>query len=94
MRRRPRVDANHKQIKTALEQIGASVIDLAAMGGGCFDLLVGFRGVNYWLEVKDGSKPPSRRRLTEDQQTMWRNWRGQKAVVTSVSDAFEAITRG
>jgi hypothetical protein len=43
--------------------------------------------------VKDGSKPPSARKLTEDQVKWHAEWRGQVAVVENVEQAIEAITR-
>lgn len=64
---------------------------LHAVGGGCTDLAVGFRGVNYMIEVKDGSKPPSARKLTPDQVDWHGEWRGQVCVVKSVQEALEAI---
>jgi hypothetical protein len=44
------------------------------------------------MEIKDGSLPPSHRRLTPDQvkwHTEWKGWR--VAVVTSVEEALAAI---
>lgn len=54
-----RIDGNQAQIVRALRQVGATVLSLADMGDGCPDLLVGFRGFNILLEVKDGSASPS-----------------------------------
>ena len=91
MRRRSRVDANQKSIMGALKRVGASITVLSNVGGGCPDLLVGHRGVNYALEIKDGSKPPSERVLTPDQVEWHRDWIGQKQVVKSEAEALEAI---
>src|SRR3972149_1571025 len=63
-----RTDANHTEIVNALQAIGASVTSLADVGGGCPDLLVGYRGQNMLLEVKDGRKPPSARGLAPAEQ--------------------------
>ena len=43
------------------------------------------------IEVKDGDKPPSARKLTPDQVTWHEAWRGQVCVVKSVEEALEAI---
>ena len=65
--RRPkihRIDDNQEGIVAALREAGATVQSTAAVGSGCPDLIVGYEGRNFLLEVKDGEKPPSRRALT------------------------------
>lgn len=92
MRRAAKVDANQAEIVAALRKIGASVQPLHAVGAGCPDLLVGWRGMTSLLEVKDGSKPPSARKLTEDQVKWHAEWRGQVTVVSTVEEAIQAVT--
>jgi Holliday junction resolvase len=91
---RARRDANHKEIVAALEAVGATVVDLAAVGGGAPDLLVGFRARNFLLEIKN----PQRRTRgdnaagTLDKQAKWREaWRGQAYVVWNPLEALIAI---
>lgn len=91
MRRAARTDDNHTAIVQALRAIGCSVQSLAAVGKGCPDLLVGYKGRNIPLEVKDGSKPPSARKLTEDQIRWHGDWRGCVAVVCDVESAIRAV---
>ena len=91
MRRKARVDENQQEIVNALRQVGCSVVSLAPIGDGCPDLLVGHRGRNLLLEVKDGAKPPSKRKLTPDEEEWIGNWRGQVAVVYEVDDALELL---
>ena len=86
-----RIDANQPEIVKALRAVGASVQSLAEVGRGVPDLLVGYRGKQHLLEVKDGSKPPSARRLTEDEQNWHDAWRGKVWVVKTVDEALEAI---
>jgi hypothetical protein len=86
-----RVDANQALIVQALRQAGAVVQLLHEVGRGCPDVLVGFRGANYLLELKDGTKPPSARRLTVAEVKWHETWRGQVAVVSSVAEALRAI---
>lgn len=87
-----RVDANQDAIVDALWGIGATVQRLQRVKGGCPDLLVGYRGVNHVLEVKDGSKPPSRRKLTPQEKRWQDAWRGTVRIVYSVDDAIEVVT--
>ena len=76
MRRAAKVDANHAEVVAALRQIGCRVQDLSGVGGGCPDLLVGWRGRLVLIEVKDGRKPPSARALTRDQVEWHQRWQG------------------
>ena len=91
MRLAARTDANQADIVKALLDIGASVQILAAVGQGCPDLLVGLAGRNFLLEVKNGSKPPSKRKLTPAEAEWHAEWRGQVCVVESVEAALEII---
>lgn len=91
VRRAAKVDANQTEIVKALRQVGASVQSLASTGKGCPDLLVGIRGLNFLIEVKDGAKPKSDRKLTPDQVVWHQTWRGRVYVVESVEQALEVI---
>lgn len=93
MRRAARTDANQIAIIKALRAIGASVADTSGAGSGFPDLVVGYRGRNWLLEVKDGRKPPSARRLTNDQEIFAAGWRGHWACVKSEAEAIELVTR-
>lgn len=89
--RRARVDDNQKQIVAALRAAGASVQHLHAVGQGCPDILCGFRGENHLIEIKDGSKPPSARGLTDAQMRWHMLWNGQVAIAESEADALRII---
>ena len=92
MRKHARRDDNHRAIVDALRVLGATVLDLADVGGGCPDVLVGFRGKNVLLEIKDGRKPPSACNLTIAEAAFIERWRGDPVrVVESVADALLAI---
>ena len=86
-----KVDRNQAEIVGALRAVGASVQHLHAVGQGCPDLLVGFRGRCFAIEVKDGLLPPSARKLTPAQEKWHGAWRGHVAVVTSAEEATAAI---
>lgn len=90
-RRAARVDANQSEIVTALRAMGAEVTDLSGVGSGVCDLLVSYRGNWYAIEIKDGRKPPSERRLTSDQVTWHGKQRAPVHVVTSRAEALDAI---
>ena len=84
-----KADRNQREIMEALRQVGATVVSLHRVGQGVPDLLVGFRGQNYLIEVKN---PQGRgRRLTEAEARFMETWRGQVAVVASVEEALRVI---
>jgi hypothetical protein len=65
-----RTDDNHGAIRAAFRALGAYVMDTSHVGGGFPDLVIGTRGRWLFVEVKDGAKSPSRRKLTADQLLM------------------------
>lgn len=85
--RAAKIDANHEQVVSALRAAGASVQSLAGVGKGVPDLLVGFQGKTLLMEIKDGKKTPSERRLTEDQVKWHGAWRGGPLAVVDGVDA-------
>lgn len=93
-RRNAAVDANQPEIVKALRDVGATVQHIHTVGKGCPDILVGFRGRNHLLEIKDGAKPPSARKLTDDEAVWHRQWLGSVAIVNSTSEALAAIGVG
>lgn len=91
VRRAAKVDQNQPEIVTALRAVGATVTPLHAVGSGCPDLLCGYAGKNVLIEIKDGAKPPSARRLTKDQKRWHATWAGQVVVVKSIDEALTAL---
>lgn len=95
MRRAGRIDANQGRIVAALRNLGASVAITSGAGNGLPDLLVGWQGETYMLEIKDGDKAPSAKKLTEAEQHFVDHWKGRPvAVVETVADALDAVMGG
>jgi hypothetical protein len=93
MRARPKTDGNQASIVEALRMIdGCSVLVLAAVGDGCPDICVGFRGCNWLFEIKDPSQPKHRHELTDDQREFHRTWRGQVHKVFTLLEIVNRIT--
>ena len=63
-RRDAAVDKNQPEIVKALRKLGAKVV-ITSQLKNAFDILVGFRGRLFIMELKDGDLPPSRKRLTD-----------------------------
>ena len=89
-----RADANQPAIVAAWRNVGATVTLLHRVGMGCPDALVGYRGINYLAEIKDGAKPPSARTLTPLQVDWHRDWRGTVYVVKDVTEALGMLGIG
>ena len=79
-----RVDKNQKEIVLALRKAGRSVFDTSIVGFGFPDLVVGYDGKTFLLEIKEGTNP-----LTGQQVQLLSEWRGAKILV--VRSAEEAI---
>ena len=89
MRRAARIDANHRAIVDLLRSCGARVLSLAPMGQGVPDLLVNVEGKLALIEVKDGSRPPSKRRLTPDEEAFAQDW--PVIVVKNDTEALQVL---
>lgn len=91
--RAAKVDANQPEIVEALRKAGCFVQSLATVGKGCPDLMVGYGYKWFVMEVKDGKKIPSARKLTKDEQA-WHDRARLFApvhVVESVEQALEIV---
>jgi hypothetical protein len=86
-----RVDQNQKAIVQALRQVGATVQILSMVGKGCPDLLCGYKGSLYLLELKDGAKPLSAQRLTPDEMKFHEEWAGLVWTVNSIEHALRVV---
>ena len=82
-----RVDIVQTAIVEALRDVGASVQSLAAVGGGCPDLLVWWGGETRLLECK------SAKGKARDSQEKWtQNWRGPLPITARTpEEALRAI---
>ena len=91
MRRAARVDANQAEIVKLLRKAGCSVLDMSRLGGGAPDIAIGYGGLTMLCELKDGSKPPSARKLTADEQKWHDTWTGGVRLITNPDDALLTV---
>jgi Holliday junction resolvase len=89
-RRAAKTDDNQQEIVDVFRRIGCSVAITSGLGDGFPDLVVARRGKNLLVECKDGSKPPSKRKLTPDQIEFHATWRGIIVIVESIDGALAA----
>lgn len=91
MRKFARKDGNHKEIIQAFRDLGASVFDTASLGSGFPDIVIGMKGSNVLVEIKDGLLPPSKRKLTPDEIKFHELWRGKVVIINNVDEVIELI---
>jgi hypothetical protein len=91
-RRAARRDKNESAVVAALRKSGCLVEPLS--GEGVPDLLVWSPALSriVLIEVKDGAKSPSQRRLTEQQQKFHAEWQAAGAHVVKADSVTEALT--
>lgn len=89
--RAAKIDRNQPEIVSALRAAGCSVLILSMVGKGCPDIAVGRGGNNYFLELKDWQKPPSKKQLTADEQQFFDEWRGHVEKVETIEEALAAV---
>jgi len=86
-----RIDSNQNSIVKSLRDHGATV-RVVSQGDGLPDLLIGYKGETALLEVKDGDKFPSQRKLTTAEQKFFDEWRGGiLVIVNSVEEALDVL---
>lgn len=86
MRQRARVDKNQTEIVSGLRKTGCSVVCLHTIGAGCPDLLVGYNGQNWLIELKD-----KKGTLTPAQVGFHASWLGSVYVVRSLEEAIDIV---
>jgi hypothetical protein len=92
LRTASRVDGNQAEIVRTLRAVGASVLHTHQLKN-CFDILVGYRGRTFLMEIKDPAQPPSGRKLTPGEAEFKANWRGSPYhIVHTPDEAIRIIT--
>lgn len=94
MRRAAKVDANQADIVEALRGIpGCSVLVLSAVGGSCPDILLGYRGANLLVELKNPDVYYNPKLPTMVKQAEFRkNWKGQVLQAYSLTEILAFMT--
>jgi len=82
-----RVDKNQREIVAGLREFGATVQVLSGVGKGCVDILCGFRGRSFPMEIKSGKG-----KLTPEEIEWHNNWKGDHYIVHDLLEAIDIIT--
>ena len=92
MRIAAKVDRNHSEIIGYFRKFGCKVLDISKLKN-CADLVVKRGNKVVLVEVKDGAKPPSARKLTVGEDKFHTEWAGSVFVVLDLSDVI-ALVKG
>ena len=79
-------DANQSTIVADVRKVGATVQTLHEVGKGCPDILVGFRGKNFIIEIKTEYG-----RFNALQAEWHVTWRGRVDVARTSEEALKII---
>jgi Holliday junction resolvase len=81
-----RVDSIQRQITESLRKLGITVLVLSNVGHGCPDLLLGYVGHNYLIELKTGKN-----NLTPFEKHFFDEWKGQVEVVHNIDEVLNLL---
>lgn len=85
-----KIDDNQNSIVKALRKLGFSVAVTSSLGKGFPDLVVA-KGKTVLVELKDGKKIPSQRKLTRAEKEFMYSWSGEYLVALSIDDILECF---
>jgi hypothetical protein len=86
MRRAAKVDSNQAEMVEFFRKCGASVQILSQVGAGFPDVLIGYGGRNYLVELKSEIG-----KLTPDQVKWHNDWRGHKTIIRGIDEAIKFL---
>jgi hypothetical protein len=93
MRRAAKIDDNQTAIVNTIRSHGFCVRITSAVGGGFSDTVISYggreRGKSWLVEIKDGAKYPSQRKLTKAQVKFHAEWQAKIYIIETVEQANE-----
>ena len=87
-RRAAKVDDNQKEIVALFRKLGWTVLIISQLKN-CCDIIVSKSGRTVAIEIKDGAKPPSARKLSDGEIKFRDAWQGEYSLVICDDDVIE-----
>ena len=84
-----RKDDNQSEIVAHLRKLGATVQIVSHIAGLGFDIIVAYGDVVRFVEIKDGSKPPSERQLSDNEKAAEARWPSLYRIIIDEATATE-----
>jgi Holliday junction resolvase len=92
-KRNAKKDGNQTRLVNQLRACGISVAITHRLGDGFPDIVAGWQGKNYLLEIKDPAQVPSKRKLSKDEEIFRDAWKGQYDIVETLDDVLQIIKK-
>ena len=86
-----KVDANQPKLRKLWRSVGGSWLSLVPETGGEPDALVGWRGQDRLVEVKDPDARTDKQELRPDQVDWHRAWKGRPVAVVKCFDDLKGL---
>ena len=86
-RRAAKVDDNQKEVVALFRKLGWTVLIISQLKN-CCDIFVSKNGRTIAIEIKDGKKPPSARKLSEGEVKFRELWQGDYELVICDEDVI------
>ena len=84
-----KVDNNQPEIVACLRKLGFQVAMTHTVSKGFPDICVSRNEKTKIIEIKDGSLPKSRRKLTTDEARFHANWKDSLPIIASLDDCIK-----
>lgn len=91
-RRAAKVDDNQKEVVALFRKLGWYVLIISQLKN-CCDIVVSKNNVTIAIEIKDGKKPPSSRKLSEGELKFKSEWKGLYELVICDEDVISVNKR-
>ena len=85
---RHRSDDNQTEIVKTFRMLGWYVLIISQLDN-CCDIMVSKHGHTIAVEIKDGNKPPSKRKLSAGEEKFRDEWKGHWELVESIDDVLK-----
>ncbi len=86
-RKAAKVDDNQKEVVSLFRSLGWYVLIISQLKN-CCDIIVSKGGHTIAIEIKDGEKPPSARKLSEGETKFKEEWKGDYELVICNEDVI------
>ena len=87
-----RVDGNQPELVEYIRKLGGSFQHTHTVPGA-LDGIVGFRGIDQRVEIKDPTQPKKKQLLTEMEETTFIMWKGRKPIIVSTKEDCKALLK-